>query len=113
VNVSTAHDVLPSGGEVGAISFVAVVVFVGVVLAITYVVKLQLGRHVAQRLDAIDKGALCPTCNATDLEVMGDSARCRTCGHVTNLTEARAMKFDAKTIANIRDLPRGGRDGPR
>ncbi len=84
------------------------VIVIGLTLA-----KRRFGRRVAARLVEIDVGTLCPACNGTDLDVAidGRSARCRGCGRVTDLVAARAQTFDAHPVANVRDFPRGGREG--
>jgi|HubBroStandDraft_1064217.scaffolds.fasta_scaffold52205_3 hypothetical protein len=96
-----------------ALALIGLTAFVASIVAGLLVAQRRLGRQVAARLRAIDEGALCPVCNGMELFVEGDVAHCRTCGRTTNLAAQRAMAFDPETIANIRELPRGGRDGPR
>ncbi|MCL2447630.1 MAG: hypothetical protein FWD17_01650 [Polyangiaceae bacterium] len=87
----------------------------GTSAAITALVKRRWARQVAARLAEIDAGALCPACNGRDIDVAGDgySARCRGCGRTIDLRALRKATFDASTIANVRDFPRGGREGYR
>lgn len=94
-------------------ALLAFAAFVGVVLVLIVLAKRRLGHGVAGRLGDIDEGRRCPACNATDVEREGEAVRCRACGTITDLAAMRARQFDAHTIADIRELPRGGRDGPR
>jgi hypothetical protein len=54
-----------------------------------------------KRLDAIDRGERCVSCNGTNLTVTGGNARCNQCGYVTNLAFYQGTKLTDDDIAQI------------
>ena len=62
----------------------------------------QIRQHTARvRLQQIDRGERCVSCNGVNVTVTDGKARCNQCGYVADLTFFHAAKVTSQDIAEV------------
>ena len=68
------------------------------IVAVVWQVRRERARR---RLQEVESGARCVSCDGTDLERAGDAARCMRCGYVASLTRIAAVRVNENDVNNL------------
>jgi len=68
---------------------------------ITHVVAWLRRAAAKRRLADLDRGALCVLCGKSDMDRVGDSVRCLSCGHKVALSFLQSAKLTDSEIATM------------
>jgi len=72
-----------------------------VALAFTAIVWQVRRVRARKRLQEVETGARCVSCDGTELERTGDAARCQRCGYVASLTRIAAVRVNQSDVDNL------------